>query len=76
MISSTKLKAYIQNIPEGAILVTVDVVDLYPSVPQEAGSNAFREALDNTKNKHIPTENLLKIGITNLWIIPEPVRAN
>ena len=51
----------LQNIPEGAILVISDVKGLYPSVPHEAGLNAFREALDNRENKHIPTDNLLKM---------------
>ena len=31
-----KLKS-LQNIPEGAILVTADAVGLYPSIPHEAG---------------------------------------
>ena len=52
----------LQNIPEDAILVTADVVGLYPSIPHEAGLNALREALDNRENKHIPTDNLLKMA--------------
>ena len=52
----------LQNIPEGVILVTSDVVVLFPSIPHEAGLNAFREALDNKENKHIPTDNLLKMA--------------
>ena len=38
-------------IPENAILVTADVVGLYPSIPHEVGLRALREAL-----KTIPTE--------------------
>ena len=53
-----KIKS-LQNIPEGAVLVTTDVVGLYPSIPHEAGLKALTEALDNRENKHIPTENLL-----------------
>ena len=56
-----KIKS-LQNIPEGAILVTADVVGLYPSIPHEAGLKALREALDNRENKQIPTENLLKMA--------------
>ena len=52
----------LQNIPEGQILVTADLACLYPSTLQEAGLNALREALDNTENKHIPTDNLWKIA--------------
>ena len=50
----------IGNIPEGAILVTADVVGLYPSIPHEAGLNALKEALDNRENKTISTEDLIK----------------
>ena len=52
----------IENIPEGAILVTADVVGLYPSIPHEAGLNALREALDNRENKTINTEDLIKMA--------------
>ena len=48
------------NIPEGTILVTADVVDIYPSIPHKTGLNALREALDKRKNKHIPTGEMLK----------------
>ena len=43
-------------------MVTPDVVGLYPSIPQEAGLKALKEALDNRENKQIPTENLLKMA--------------
>ena len=33
----------LQNIPEGAKLVTADEVGLYPSIPREAGLKALRE---------------------------------
>ena len=52
----------LQNIPEGAILVTADIVSIYPSIPHKTGLNALREALDNRENKHIPTDNLLKMA--------------
>ena len=39
------------NIPEDVILVTSDVVGLYPSIPQEASLNTFREAFGNCE-KH------------------------
>ena len=34
------------DISEGAILVTADVVGLYPSIPHEAGLEALKKALD------------------------------
>ena len=52
---SKKIKN-LQNIPETAILVTADVVGLYPSNPHETGLNAFRKVLDNRGNKHIPAD--------------------
>ena len=52
----------IENIPEGAILVTADVVGLYPSIPHEAGLNSLKEALDNRGNKTINTEDLIKMA--------------
>ena len=34
------------DIPEGAILVTADVVSSYPSIPHETGLEALKKALD------------------------------
>ena len=48
------------TIPGNAILVTADVVGLYPSMPHEAGLRALREALDKQDKKSIPTEDLIK----------------
>ena len=55
-----KIKS-LQNILEGAILVTVDVIGLYPSISHKVGLKILREALDNWENKHISTDNLLKM---------------
>ena len=33
-------------IPDNALLVTADVVGLYPSIPHQAGLSALKEALD------------------------------
>ena len=51
----------LKNISEGVILVSVDTVGLYLSIPHMAGLNALREALHTRENKHIPKDNLLKI---------------
>ena len=58
--SSCKTK-HLSTIPDNAILVTADVVGLYPSIPHEAGLRALREALDKQDKKCIPTEDLVKI---------------
>ena len=52
----------LDSIPENAILVTADVVGLYPSIPHEVGLRALREALDKRDDNTIPTEELLKMA--------------
>ena len=49
-------------IPKNAILVTADVVGLYPSIPPEVGLRTLTEALDKRDKKTIPTEELLKMA--------------
>ena len=51
----------ISTLPENTILVTADVVGLYPSILHQAGLNALKEALENRFFK-IPTENLIKMA--------------
>ena len=52
----------LQNIPQGATLVAADAVGLYSIITHEAGLNALRKTLDNRENKHMPTDNLLKVA--------------
>ena len=61
---SNDFKSKIKNIdtPNDALLVTADVVGLYPGIPHEAGLSALREALDKKTRKEIPTENLIKMA--------------
>ena len=47
------------GIPEGAILVTADVVRLYPTIPHQARLEALRNALD--ENKFISTDDIVKM---------------
>ena len=49
------------SIPENTILVMADVVDLYPSIPHEAGLKALREVLDNREEHTVPTSKLTKM---------------
>ena len=44
------------TLPENAILVTLDVVGLYPHIPHDEGLEAIREALDIRSNPEIPTD--------------------
>ena len=50
------------SIPNGAILVTSDVLALYPSIPHEAGLTALKDALGNRENKSISTEDIIKMA--------------
>ena len=52
----------ISTLPENAILVTADVVGLYPSIPHQTGFSALKEALENRSVKKIPAENLIKMA--------------
>ena len=48
------------SIPKNAILITADVVGLYPSIPHEAGLKALREILDKREQHTIPTSELIR----------------
>ena len=43
------------KIPDNAILVTVNVMGLYPSIPRNVRLRALKEALDKREHKKIPT---------------------
>ena len=48
--------------PDNAILVTADVVGLYPSIPHHTGLIALKEALDKSLSKKIPTDDLIRMA--------------
>ena len=52
----------LDSIPENAYLVTADIVDLYPSIPHEAGLKALREVLDKREEHTIPTSGLIRMA--------------
>ena len=52
----------IDHVPQDAIMVTADVVGLYPSIPYDAGLKALRKSLDNRENKTISTDDLTKMA--------------
>ena len=52
----------ISDIPENAVLVTADVVGLYPSITHKAGLKALKSALEKREQKHIPTEKLINMA--------------
>ena len=49
------------NTPENAILVTADVVGLYPNIPHNAGLKALSNMLEVREYKAVYTEDLVKI---------------
>ena len=51
----------INAFPENAILVTADLIGLYPSIPHQAGLEAIKEALDKRKTHNVPTSKLVKM---------------
>ena len=52
----------INHIPQNAIMVTADVVGLYPGISHDAGLEALRKALDNRDNKKISNDGLTKMA--------------
>ena len=46
------------EIPEGAILVTADVVGLYPSIPHTEGLEVLHKQYDKFLQKKLPTEDI------------------
>ena len=50
------------RLPEGAILVTADVVGLYPHIPHDEGLRALREALIKSPNTSVPADDLVDLA--------------
>ena len=51
-----------KKVPNNAILVTADVVGVYPSIPHNEGLELLKKQLDNFYEKSIPTEDLVKMA--------------
>ena len=56
-----KLKR-VEEIPKGAILVTADVVGLYPSISYDGGLEVLKKQYDKFKHKNVPTEDIIKMA--------------
>ena len=50
------------TIPSNAILVTADVVGLYPSIPHDAGLQALYEKLEERADKKISSTDLVEMA--------------
>ena len=53
---------HLRQIPDGAILVTVDVVGLYPSIPHKAGLETLRRRLNERETSEIPTDDIVQVA--------------
>ena len=62
-----KLKR-VGEIPKGAILVTADVVGLYPSIPHDGGLEVLRKQYHKFNDKIVPTEDIIKMIFLNLIV--------
>ena len=56
-----KLKAA-GEVHKGAILVTVDVVGLYPSIPHSEGLDILKKQYENYPNKKVSIEDIVKMA--------------
>ena len=50
------------SIPKNSILVTADIVDLYPSIPHEAGIKALMAVLGKREQHTIPTSEQIRMA--------------
>ena len=50
------------EMPEGAILVTPDLVGLYPSILHNEGLQVLRKQYDKFLQKKVPTEDIIKMA--------------
>ena len=55
----------LDEILEGAILVTADVVGLYPIIPHTEGLEVLCKQCDKFLHKKVPTEDIIKIVLKN-----------
>ena len=53
---------HLGQIPDGAILVTEDVVGLYPSIPHNAGLESLRKTLNEREASEIPLEDMVQLA--------------
>ena len=51
-----------EEVFKGAILVTADVVGLYPSIPHSEGLDILKKQYENYPNKKVSTEDIVKMA--------------
>ena len=50
------------KIPEGAIIVTADVIGIYLSISHETGLEALRKILNERDSPKVPTEDMVRMA--------------
>ena len=50
------------DLPEDSIICTIDVVGLYPSIPNEEGLRFLRNVLEKRSNKNVTTNTLIELA--------------
>ena len=50
------------DLPEESIICTIDVVVLYPSIPNEEGLRFLRNVLEKRSNKNVSTDTLTELA--------------
>ena len=50
-----------QEIPENAILATIDISAAFTNIPQDEGAQAISECLNERENKKVPTEFIVRL---------------
>ena len=52
----------LKDISNDALLITADVVGLYPSIPHESGLQVLKEVLERREDKKILTNDLVRMA--------------
>ena len=52
----------LDQLPEGTILCTIDVVGLYPNVPHDEGLSFLKDFLDSRVDKQVTTDTLIELA--------------
>ena len=53
---------HLGQLPDGAILVTADVVGLYPSIPHKAGLQTLRRRLNERETSELPNDDIVQMS--------------
>ena len=52
----------LSDLPQDSIICTIDVVGLYPNIPNEEGLRFLRNVLEKRSNKNVTTDTLIELA--------------